>query len=358
MNCFKKQGYRDEGLGVRVNKTASAVLLFAICYSLFAIRSPLPLAAQTVVKFATLAPDGSTWMKSMKQFTDETTAKTAGRVKFKIYAGGVSGDEKDVVRKIRLGQLQAAGFTGVGMGEIAPETRILDTPFLFRNAKEIDHIYTTLDADFRKIFEARGYILLGWAEVGNVNIFSTSPITKPEDLKAVKMWIWEGDPIAEATFASLKIRPIPLSITDVMTSLQTGMINGVYGSPLSVIALQWFSRMKYVFSPPIANAAGAVVVSKKSFDTLTKEDQKTMLELGDKYFKALTARSRKENEQSVDILKGKKLTFTVPAGPAVIAELERAGVEARQSLVGKLYSKELLEKVEEALKTFRAGKKS
>ena len=237
------------------------------------------LRAQTMVKFATLAPDGSTWMKAMRQFTDDATAKTAGRVKFKIYPGGVSGDEKDVVRKIRLGQLQAGGFTGVGIGEIAPETRLLDTPFLFKNAREIDHVYKALAADFRGFFLARGYVLLGWAEVGNVNIFSNIPVTRPEDLRSVKMWIWEGDPIAEATFAALKIKPIPLSITDVMTSLQTGMINGVYGSPLSVIALQWFASMKYVFALPIANASGAVVISKKTFDTLTKEDQKVLLEI-------------------------------------------------------------------------------
>ncbi|HAU89532.1 MAG TPA: ABC transporter substrate-binding protein, partial [Elusimicrobia bacterium] len=221
----------------------------------------LPAAAQTVVKFATLAPDGSTWMKAMRKFTDETTAKTGGRVKFKIYAGGVSGEDKDVVRKIRLGQLQAGGFTGVGIGEVAPEARLLDTPFLFKSAGEIDHVYKTLDTDFRKIFESHGYVLLGWAEVGNVNIFSNTPVTKPEDLRNVKMWLWEGDPIAEATFQALHIKPIPLSITDVMTSLQTGMINGVYGSPLSVIALQWFARMKYVFALPLTNASGAVLIS-------------------------------------------------------------------------------------------------
>jgi len=318
----------------------------------------LPLKAQTTVKFATLAPDGSTWMKAMRQFTEETTAKTAGRVKFKIYAGGVSGDEKDVVRKIRLGQLHAGGFTGVGIGEVAPEARLLDTPFLFKNSKEIDHVYKTLDADFRKIFESRGYVLLGWAEVGNVNIFSNAPVTKPEDLRNVKMWIWEGDPIAEATFSALKIKPIPLSITDVMTSLQTGMINGVYGSPLSVIALQWFARMKYVFSLPLTNASGAVLISKKSFDTLSKEDQKVMLELGEKYFRALTLQSRKENEESVAILKKKGLQFTEPASPAVVRDLEAAGQTARLALVGKLYTRELLEKVDAALKAFRNGKKS
>lgn len=317
----------------------------------------LPAAAQTVVKFATLAPDGSTWMKAMKQFTDEATAKTAGRVKFKIYAGGVSGDEKDVVRKIRLGQLHAGGFTGFGIGEIAQEARLLDTPFLFKNAREIDHVHKALDADFRKIFEGRGYVLLGWAEVGNVNIFSNIPVTKPEDLRNVKMWLWEGDPIAEATFHALRIKPIPLSITDVQTSLQTGMINGVYGSPLSVIAMQWFTRMKYVFSLPLTNASGAVLISKKLFDSLSKEDQKAMLDLGEKHFRALTLQSRKENEESVGILKKKGLIFTEPASPAVVKDLEAAGQTARLSLVGKLYSRELLEKVDSALKAFRNGRK-
>jgi len=262
-----------------------------------------------------------------------------------------------VVRKIRLGQLQAGGFTGVGLGEIAPEARLLDTPFLFKNAKEIDHVYKALDADFRKIFESRGYVLLGWAEVGNVNIFSNIPVMKPQDLRNVKMWLWEGDPIAEAMFEALKVKPIPLSVMDVMTSLQTGMLNGVYGSPLSVIALQWFSRMKYVLSLPITNASGAAVMSKKTFDLLAKEDQKIIMELGGKHFRELTLQSRKDNEQSIAILKAKKLVFTEPAGPAVIAEFERAGQEARLSLTGKLYPKELLEKVESALKTFRAAAK-
>ncbi len=334
---------------------SSKTLLRSLAVALLAL--PLPLKAQTMVKLATLAPEGSTWMKAMRQFTTETTKRTEGRVKFKLYPGGVSGDEKDVVRKIRLGQLQAGCFTGVGIGEIAPEARLLDTPFLFKSSKEIDYIYKTLDSDFRKIFEDRGYILLGWAEVGNVNIFSNTPVTKPEDLRDVKMWIWEGDPIAEASFAALDIKPIPLSITDVMTSLETGMINGVYGSPLSVIAMQWFTRMKYVFDLPLANASGAVLVSKKSFDTISAEDKKVMMQLGRKYFEALTLQSRKDNERSVAILKEKKLVFTEPAGPAVVAELEKAGETARLSLVGKLYPKELLDKVEAALKTFRAGKK-
>ena len=175
MNCFKRS--------------------LALCALLFTFH-PAAARAQAVIKFATLAPDGSTWMKAVRQFTVEASSRTGDRIKFKIYAGGVQGDEKDVVRKIRLGQLQAGGFTGVGIGEIAPEARLLDTPFLFKNAREIDYVYKTFDADFRKIFESRGYVLLGWAEVGNVNVFSNTPVTRPEDLRNVKIWLWEGDPIA------------------------------------------------------------------------------------------------------------------------------------------------------------------
>lgn len=315
------------------------------------------LRAETLVKFSTLAPDGSTWMKLMKQFNVELSSATQGRVKFKFYAGGVSGDEKDVARKIRLGQLHSAGFTGVGLGEIAPEIRILDTPFLFRTPAEIDHIYGLFDADFRKIFEAKGYILLGWAEVGNIYLFSNTPVTKPEDLKAVKMWIWEGDPIAEATFLAFRMNPIPLSITDVMTSLQTGMINGVYASPLSMLAMQWHTRMKHAFSLPITNASGAVVVSKRIFDALSKEDRQAMIKLGERHLRLLNAASRRDNERSIATLKKEKIIFSEPASPDVAAAFGKMGAEARLSLAGKLYSKELLDRIEGALKQFRAAKK-
>ncbi|MEI7481954.1 MAG: TRAP transporter substrate-binding protein DctP [Elusimicrobiota bacterium] len=331
----------------------TSTILIAGYWLLFTIQ---PLQAQTVVKFATLAPEGTAWMKTMRQFSDEVSVKTDGRVKFKIYAGGVSGDEKDVARKIRLGQLQAAGFTGVGLGEIAPETRVLDTPFLFKNTAELDNIYKMMDADFRKIFESKGYILLGWTEVGNVYIFSNTPVTNPADLQKVKMWIWEGDPIAEATFSAMKIKPIPLSITDVMTSLQTGMINAVYCAPATVIPLQWYTKMKYAMSTPIATASGAVVISRKVFELLSKNDQKNMLEAGARHFKALTSTSRRDNEKSIATLKKENVIFSEPAGPETLAIFEKMGEEARRSLVGKLYSSQLLEKIAGALKQFRMKK--
>src|SRR3989344_2256404 len=118
-----------------------------------------------VVKFATLAPEGSTWMNVMKEWNQELEQKSGGELKFRFYAGGISGDEKDMVKKIRFGQLHSGGFTGVGLGEIAPEARILDAPFLFKTSAEADHIYQAFDKEWRGAFEKNGYVLLGWAEV-------------------------------------------------------------------------------------------------------------------------------------------------------------------------------------------------
>ena len=125
----------------------------------------------------------------MKEYDKELREKTNGEVGFKIYAGGVLGDEKDVLRRIRIGQIQSAGFSGVGMGEILPEVRILDTPFLFRNYKEVDHIYNKFQERFAKGFLSKNYVLLGWAEVGFVYIFAKTKTADLDEIRKLKMWV-------------------------------------------------------------------------------------------------------------------------------------------------------------------------
>lgn len=196
------------------------------------------LAQQYTIKFATVAPEGSTWMNVMREYDAAVRKESGGRVGFKIYGTSVQGDEKAVLRKIRVGQLQAGGFTGMAMGEIAPKVRILDSPFLFRTYQEVDLVYEQYDREFRKAFEEGGYVLLGWAEVGFVYVFTNTPIHKPQDLNSLRMWSWEGDPIAETLFRELDMNPIPLAITDVMTSLQTGLIDAFYTSPYAAVVLQ------------------------------------------------------------------------------------------------------------------------
>ena len=231
-----------------------------------------------LIKFASLAPEGSTWMNVMHELDAEVRKATNGEVGFRFYPGGVAGDEKDVLRKIRLGQLHSAGFTGVGMGEILPEVRIFDSPFLFRNYAEVDFIHERFFDKFAKKFEENGFILLGWADVGFVYVYSNTPIRHLRDMAKVKMWMWEGDPVAEATFKSLGINPIPMSVIDVMTALQTGMVNAVYTSPLAMISLQWFTKVKYMMEISLADAAGAVLISRRQFNKLPAEYRKILRE--------------------------------------------------------------------------------
>ncbi len=314
-------------------------------------------AQQYTVKFATLAPEGSTWLNIMREFDKAVREQSGGRLGFKMYAGGVAGDEKDVIRKIRLGQYHAGGFTGVGLGEIAKEVRIMDAPFLFKSSDEADFIAQKFDAQFRKAFEDGGFVLLGWAEVGFVYVYSDRPVYSPDDLKNTKMWMWEGDPIAQAAFQAIGISPIQLSITDVMTSLQTGMINTVYTSPMGLIALSWFTRVKYMMGEPLAISNGAVVISKKMFDGLPKDLQDILLTNGKKYFRDLTLASRKENKEAIETLKKRGIEVTDPP-KSVAAQFETTGQKARRLLVGKLFPQQFLDDVEGAVAAYRKEHKA
>jgi TRAP-type transport system periplasmic protein len=322
-------------------------------FILLAFLTGYVFAQDVTIKFATLAPDGSTWMNLMEEFSSALKEKSGGSIKFKIYPGGIQGDEKDVIRKIRINQLQSAGFTGVGMGEIFPEVRILDTPFLFKTKEEVDHIGNKFFGRFADGFEKNGYVLLGWAEVGWVYIYSNKPVNAREDMKGVKMWMWEGDPISKATFDAFDVNPIPLSITDVLTSLQTGLIGGVYCSPLACVALQWHTKVSYVLNVPLANSNGAVLISKKMFNKLSEDQQKILKEESKKYFTKLTQLSRLDNEKAKKTMFDYGMKKTEISNPVLYAEFEARGKTARNALVGKLYDQQLLDDVENALKEFR-----
>ena len=309
-------------------------------------------AQQYTIKFATIAPEGSTWMNVMKEYDAAVRKESGGRLGFKIYAGGVQGDEKTVLRKIRVNQLQSGGFTGVGMGEIAPKVRILDSPFLVRNEAEIDMLYKEFGNEFEQAFEDGGYVVLGWAEVGFVHVFTSTPIRKSEDLKGIKMWTWEGDPIAETAFRTLGINPIPLSFVDVMTSLQTGLIDAFYTTPYAAIALQWYARVKYMVDVPLADAAGSVLISKKFYDQLPKDLQEILLRNGHLYISKLTQLSRKDNKDAVIELKKRGITV-LGTTPQDLQEYIEVGNRSRRALVGKLYTEDFLNRVEKAITDYR-----
>ncbi len=321
---------------------------------LLAASSAAPAAAASVIKLATLAPDGSTWMKVLNEMSKDLEKQSEGALKFKFYPGGVSGDEKDVVKKIRIGQLHGAGFTGVGLGEVAPETRLLDAPWLFRSRSELEGLRGKYAKELNAAVEKGGFVLLGWTDLGSVYIFSKNPIASPEDMKKEKMWVWEGDPIALAAYKALGVNPVPLSVVDVMQSLQTGMINGVYGPPLGVVALQWHSKLKHIYPVPIAESTGAVLVSKKFYDALPADQQKLLTDVSAKHLLRLNELTNAENDKALEALKKQGLDLAADPGPATRRKYEELGTAARKELAGKLFSAELLAKFEKELAALRA----
>src|SRR3989338_1352638 len=321
--------------------------------------SPLHGAAKKIqeIKLSILAPEGSTCMNIMHEFNKELESKSKGEIKFKLYAGGVSGDELDVIRKIRAGQVHAGGFTGVGLGQVVPAVRVMELPFIFKNYKEVDHVTSQLKSYFEQEFEKKGFIFLGWAEAGFVNVFSTTPITSQVQIQKVKMWAWEGDPLVKALAQAYKIVPVPLSITDVMTSLQTGLIDSFYAPPLAAIALQWFTKVKYMTEPALANATGAMVVSKKVFDQLSLENQKILKEVATKYSQKIIKATREDNAKSYDVLKKNGIKF-VQMSPKDVEEMTKTAEKVQQALIGKLYSKDLVDRVLKLISEYRIKHKS
>lgn len=309
-------------------------------------------AGAAALKFASLAPEGTSWMKQMHALAEDLARATEGRVTLKLYPGGVSGDERDVLRKIQAGQLHGAGFTGNGLGEILPAARVLDTPFLFRDIDEYDSVLATVTDTLKALFVEKGFELGGWASVGWVYLYSKNPIASVNDLKKARSWVWETDPLAGALFAKIGISPIPLPLPQVLTSLQTGVIDAAYSSPSGAVSLQWFTRVKHMTDLPLTHSTGAIVLSDRFLRGLSPDDRATTVRLFRAHMQRLEPIIREEERRSLQVLAEEGIV-KVPVAPDEAAAFTRLGAELRRELADKLYPSWLLAMVEARLESLR-----
>jgi TRAP-type transport system periplasmic protein len=329
----------------------TATLLTLLLLAMLAI----PRTAQCedyVISVATIAPEGSLWMKEMHKLDEKVREKTDGHVRFKFYPGAVAGDDKTVIEKIKGGQFQGAGLTGVGLGEIVPAFRVMEIPFTFHSYGEVDYVLRKLSKWFKKKFEAKGFKILGWTDQGFVYMMSQKEIKGFDDMNKAKPWVWDVDPLGHAVFKAFGINPIPLSLENVTTSLDSGMIDTIYISPVAAIAMQWYRKVSYVIDFPITDGGGAILMSKEYFDKMPKEYQVVLETLSAKYLRALSLKTRKDNDKAYAKLKKKGLKVLTPS-PEDIKRFESAGTKAADSLAGKLYSKKLLTKVRSLINEYR-----
>jgi TRAP-type transport system periplasmic protein len=260
-------------------------------------------------KIATIAPDGTSWMNEMRAGAEEIKKQTAGRVQFRFYPGGIMGNDNSVLRKIRVGQLQGGAITGGGLADILPEAQVYSLPFLFRNYAEVDYVREQMDPVLMQQLEKAGYVGFGISEGGFAYLMSGEPIPSVEALKGHKIWVPEGDIISRKAFESTGVSPIPLPLTDVLTGLQTGLVDTVAATPTGAIALQWHTRVHDLTDIPLMYIYGTMVVKRRVFEQLSAADQKVVRKVMGTVFQRLNRQNRADNISALEALKAQGITF-------------------------------------------------
>lgn len=314
---------------------------------------PAASVAETLeIKIATLAPEGSSWIKTFHAIDEEVRTKTDKQVGFKFYPGGVLGDEKDMLRKMYIGQINGAALTSAGLSAIYSEMDVFQIPFLFKSYHEVDYVLEEMNAFFQKGFEENGYILLGWSEGGFVRLMSTKPVTTLDDLRKLKVWTWEGSPMTKAIFDQANVSAIPLTVPDVLVGLQTGLVDVVYAPPSGAISLQWFTKIKYITDVKLIYLIGGLVMQKKVFNKISPDHQKILLETCRRHMNELKATVRKENEEAIQVMVKYGVKIITPSASQV-AEFIKVSNQAMQRLEGESFSKKIRDEVTAKIEAYR-----
>lgn len=325
------------------------LIAVAICLG---IASP---ASGQRLKIATVVPEGSSWMREMRTAADEIRAKTDGRVRIKLYPGGVMGGEATVLRKIRAGQLQGGAFPGGSLRQLYPEIDLYSIPLMFRSFEEVDVTRARMDAALREGLERSGLVVLAINDGGFAHVLSQSPIRTIGDLGGAKVWVQEGDLMSRTALELAGVAPVPLSIADVYTGLQTGLVDAVAAPPMAAIAFQWHAKLKYFTDVPLMYLVGVLVVDRRAFDKLLPEHRQVVREVIAASSRRLDRESRAGHERALQALIEQGIE---PVTASSDGELQRWHDIAERALAklrrGGIYSEDLLDDVLAGLAAYRA----
>ncbi|KGO35379.1 MAG: TRAP transporter substrate-binding protein DctP [Desulfoprunum sp.] len=331
-----------------------SLFLVGLILLVSAVR-PADARPRHLFKIGSLAPEGSVWILQFQEFAREVEEKTGGEVGFRVYAGGIMGDDQAMYRKIRIGQLQGGGFTMTGIAQVVPDFRIMALPFLFTSYQEVDAVTRGLLPKFRQQFAEQGLELIAMTEVGFIYTMSTMPIVTIDNLRQATCWTPTGDPVSSTYLSQLGITPVQLSIPDVLSSLQTGLVNTVFNSLYGSIVLQWFTKAKYINDLPFGYAYGALLLDQKALAKLPKDQAAIIQTTADKYFPPLIAKTRQSNEESRDILAENGVRFTT-FPTEVAAQLQGFRDQTAKAVIGSSFSREIHDETTRLLQEFRSGR--
>jgi len=311
-------------------------------------------AAPTVV-LGTLAPEGTTYHRTLLELRESWRKAPGGGVNMKIYAGGKLGGESKMVSQMRLGALDAAMLTAAGLAEIEKGVTGLQTaPMIFRSLEEVDLIGAKLQPSLEKRMEKAGFVVLFWSDTGWVRFFSKQPMRTPEDLKKFKFFVWAGDAELVQLWKSAGYQPVTLETADIVPMLDTGLINCVPAPPFAALATQIFDRAPHMLELNWAPLTGALVIRKAVWDKLPAEAKPVLLKTAVEAGKANKAQGRAESDKSVEAMKSKGLTVH-PVSPELEAQWRTAAEVFYPKLKGQFVPAEIFDEVQSLLKEHRAS---
>jgi len=264
------------------------------------------------LKIATVVPEGSAWMKSMREGAAEIQQRSNERVKLKIFGGGVQGNDKQVQRKMRTGQLHGGAFTSGAMSNFQQDSALYSLGMLFNDIDEVNYVRQKLDAELiRRLYEA-GYVCFGFAGGGFAYMMSNAPLRTSADVRGKKIWTPEGDALAYSAMEAIGIAPVSMPITDVMTGLQTDLLDSVAVPPVGAVVLQWHTRLKYVTDLPLAYVYAGILIDRKAFERLQPDDQRMVREVLAKVYQGFEATGQSDNIAAMKALQKSGLELIQP----------------------------------------------
>jgi len=311
-------------------------------------------AAPTVIRLATLVPDGSVWDQSLKQAGAEWSRDTGGRVSLRVYPGGVAGSEEDVIRKMRIGQLQAAAVTVAGLAQIDPAFKAFTIPMFFDSYPELRAVLDKMTPILKQRLEEKGFVLLNWGHGGWVHVFSKQPVSTVADLKKLKLWVGVGDDRVSQLWKKNGFQPVALSTTDILSGLQSGMIDAIYITPLAALSLQWFRTTPYMSEIGLAPLVGGTIITKAAWSKLSPADQQAIGASCHRVETTLEAQVPKQDSSSVAEMEKRGLKVA-PVTAAQATEWRQTAETFAQQMRGEIVPADVMDLARRERDAWRAA---
>ena len=309
------------------------------------------------VKLGTLAPKGSPWHKALQDMGLDWARISNGKVRLRIYPGGVAGDELDMVRKMRIGQLHAAALTGAGLARVAQEIQALQMPMMFRSDAELAYVRKRINPSLEAAIAKKGFRVLNWADAGWVYFFTNKPVVTPADLKPLKLFAWVGETAHISGWRRAGFRPVPLPATEIHTALSSGLIDAVPTTPVAALSYQWFGLAKHMTDLKWAPLIGATVITERGWRRIPSELRTVLKKSARDMGRRLQREILKLGPASVKVMKKHGLkVHSVPA--RAIKAWEEGARKGYPSLIGKIVPAATVAEVERLRDAYRASRGS